>query len=166
MKSYVIPSVLISSLIAAGGGFFAGRMSVQAFDEKLPAQQDQIEIKESELTPTHIEVVEETDIAIVIDPIPETDANDESSTKRFSERAAQPMQTLTDVQGRSITVEILEVDNQMVKIKKDDGREYSIPLKNLSEEDVAFCEYIREKNTKSPKPTKTSDIDWDAIFGS
>jgi len=47
---------------------------------------------------------------------------------------AEPF-TLTDKQGRSIKADVLEVTNGQVKIKRDDGQTFSLPLANLSETD-------------------------------
>ena len=45
--------------------------------------------------------------------------------------------TLTDKQGRVITAEVLSVDNGQVKIKREDGQVFSLPLDSLSQADQA-----------------------------
>ena len=89
----------------------------------------------------------------------------------FAARAAQPMQTLTDTQGRTIQANIVQVTASDVKIRRSDGLETTIPLTMLSADDIAFCNYIREqqvaKPQTSPSPAiKADDFDWDAYFNS
>jgi len=45
------------------------------------------------------------------------------------------MLTLTDKQGRSIKADVVSVDNDKVKIRRDDGQPFELPLANLSEPD-------------------------------
>jgi hypothetical protein len=41
------------------------------------------------------------------------------------------IQTLTDKQGRSIKADVLSVENEKVKIKRDDGQTFELPLASL-----------------------------------
>ncbi|MDF3055831.1 MAG: hypothetical protein K0R17_46 [Rariglobus sp.] len=43
--------------------------------------------------------------------------------------------TLTDKQGRSIKADVLSVSGDQVKIKRDDGQVFALPLASLSEDD-------------------------------
>lgn len=47
--------------------------------------------------------------------------------------ATLPAETLTDTQGRSIEVEILEVSDDSVKVRRSDGYVFDIPFSSLSE---------------------------------
>lgn len=93
-----------------------------------------------------------------------------AQTAVFDARAAKPVQTLTDTQGRTINASIVEVTDQNVKIKRTDGLLTQIPLSMLSPDDVAFCNYLREqqkeKEAAAPPPVKTDGFDWDAYFNS
>lgn len=44
------------------------------------------------------------------------------------------VQTITDQQGRSIRANVLSVENGKVKIRRDDGQTFELPLSSLSEE--------------------------------
>lgn len=89
-----------------------------------------------------------------------------SQENAFAARAAKTTQTLTDTQGRTIQASIVRVMDSEVKILRSDGLETSIPLNMLSDEDVAFCNYLREQQEAEPvKTPDTSDgFDWDAYF--
>lgn len=85
----------------------------------------------------------------------------------FAARANEPMQTLTNTQGVQIQAKVLSVSATDVTIRRSDGLETTIPLSVLSADDVEFCEYLRETGSlQQTAPKSTSDIDWDAIFGS
>ncbi|MET0261522.1 MAG: hypothetical protein ABW223_01400, partial [Rariglobus sp.] len=43
--------------------------------------------------------------------------------------------TLTDKQGRSLKAEVLSVSNDQVKIKRNDGQTFNLPLATLAPED-------------------------------
>lgn len=100
----------------------------------------------------------------------------------FAQRAAGPFTTLTDKQGREIQAKVLSVTDDQIKLRRKDGLETTIPLSMLSEDDIAFCEYLRQQLpqiAEIPLPAKTmpqvtpdskaleaqGGIDWDAIFG-
>ena len=164
MKSLL--SLLICSALAGTGGFFYGRMSaphtatpkpepvqiVQTLQAASP-EVAEIEAPEAEAVP----LVAPVEIAPKAEPT-------------HAERAAQPMQTLIDTQGRQIQAEVLAVDSNTVKIRRDDGLETSFPLEMLRPEDIAFCEYLRahppQTEKTANKAQSADDIDWDAIFGS
>jgi hypothetical protein len=97
-----------------------------------------------------------------------TDNAPEPGEDDFATRAAKTVHTLTDTQGRSIQASIVQVMESEVKIRRNDGLETTIPLNMLSEEDVAFCNYLREQ--QAPEPVQTPDtsegFDWDAYFNS
>jgi hypothetical protein len=44
-------------------------------------------------------------------------------------------QTLTDKQGRSLKADVISVSGDKVKIKRDDGQTFELPLSNLSDDD-------------------------------
>lgn len=60
-------------------------------------------------------------------------------------------ETLTDIKGRSIEVEILKVNSQAVEVRRADGVRFSIPLAQLSELDR------QRLNDTATKPAVTSD---------
>lgn len=45
------------------------------------------------------------------------------------------VRTLTDQQGRSIKADVISVENDVAKIKREDGRTFDLPLNQLVEED-------------------------------
>lgn len=47
------------------------------------------------------------------------------------------VRTLTDKQGRTIKADVIAVENDVVKIKRDDGRSFDLPLNLLTDEDQA-----------------------------
>ena len=49
--------------------------------------------------------------------------------------ARAEIQTITDKQGRSISADVISVDNETAKIKRDDGQTFDLPLANLAESD-------------------------------
>lgn len=57
--------------------------------------------------------------------------------------------TLTDIQGRTITVEVLSLADGSLTVRKADGSEASIPLDNLSPESRAAA-----TKTVKPKPSR------------
>ena len=108
-------------------------------------------------------------------PVPEAPEDDATAAagagadvSSFAERAKQTYQTLTDAQGRTIQASIVKVMDSEVKIRRSDGLETVIPLNMLSEEDIAFCNYLRNqtKEEEVKAPAKTDGFDWDAYFNS
>lgn len=174
----VLP-ILICSAISAGLGYYFGHITVPA-DLKGPAPvatsdkgntttpAPQPEIAEVEDTfepaPEPVEAAPEPE-----DTPPETATEPEATESSFAERANSTTQTLTDTQGRTIQASIVKVLDTEVKIRRTDGLETTIPLNMLSEEDVAFCNYLRDqqKEEEEVKAPDTSDgFDWDAYFNS
>ena len=54
------------------------------------------------------------------------------------------IRTLTDKQGRSLTADVLSVENGKVKIKRDDGQIFSLPLDSLIPADQAKLKALAE----------------------
>lgn len=63
--------------------------------------------------------------------------------------AAEP-RTFTDQFGRTIKAEVLSVDVDIAKVKREDGQIFDLPIAKLSEEDQAWL-----KTWKSPAATET-----------
>ncbi|MFA6960893.1 MAG: hypothetical protein WC205_09100 [Opitutaceae bacterium] len=59
--------------------------------------------------------------------------------------AKADMRTLTDQQGRSLKADVLSVENGKVKIKRDDGQTFELPLATLSEADQQSLKQWAEK---------------------
>lgn len=69
------------------------------------------------------------------------------------------MQTLTDQQGRSITVDVLSVEGDQAKIKRDDGRTFNLPLSTLIEADQKKLKEWAAKEAAKPKPIPANAIE-------
>lgn len=173
--------ILICSAISAALGYYFGHITAPT-TESAPAAVASSE-KPSTTTPVatvEAEQFEDTFEAEPVEPEPELEpepapepeeavtATPAPTESDFAERAAQTIQTLTDSQGRSINARIVEVTETNVKIRRTDGLETTIPLNMLSEEDAAFCNYLREQQkAKEVKTPDTSDgFDWDSYFNS
>lgn len=173
--------ILICSAISAALGYYFGHITVPT-DQGAPAtvasssetgttapepqvaavpDEDSFE-PEPELEP------EPEPEELEIEPEETAEATPPPTESDFAERAAKTIQTLTDKQGRSINARIVEVMETEVKIRRSDGLESTIPLNMLSEEDAAFCNYLREQQkTEEPALPDTSDgFDWDSYFNS
>lgn len=73
-------------------------------------------------------------------------------------RSEQEMRTLTDQFGRSVNATILAVDSTTVKIRREDGQEFSLPLANLSDTDQASLKEwaVRNPGTAGTKPAEAT----------
>ncbi|MGB0744707.1 MAG: hypothetical protein ACPGSB_09285 [Opitutales bacterium] len=91
-----------------------------------------------------------------------------ATTADFATRAAQTTHTLTDKEGKSIEVTIMEVLENEVKIRMSNGMVTTVQFSLLSDEDVAFCNYLREEAKKNEviKPDNSDGFDWDEYFNS
>lgn len=164
MKLLIVAAVFISTVcFAAIGGFYVGRQTAPASQTSAPANDEK-----HERAPVIVQAPPSAPPAPPSQAISTTKpAEKPKGVDLFAERAAQPIQTLTDADGRFIKAKILEVDGQTVKIKREDGLEFSFPMSKLSDMDIQFCEYLsREGFGKKKKKPNPDDIDWDAIFGS
>lgn len=57
------------------------------------------------------------------------------------------MRTWTDVEGRTVEASLVSSSDSAVKLKKRDGKVYSVPLDRLSQTDRAFVEmYFGQEN--------------------
>lgn len=66
--------------------------------------------------------------------------------------SAEPV-TLVDKQGRSIKAEVLSVSDNQVKIKRDDGQIFDLPLANLADADQKeLREWAKKEAAKSLPP--------------
>ena len=59
--------------------------------------------------------------------------------------------TLTDVMGRTIKADVVEVQQDTVKIRRDDGRIFEMPLNTLSERDQAELKAWAASEATKPK---------------
>ena len=165
MKNFVLILILLG--IAAGGYFYYT-------NSQSPAEPQPVDNQAIEVAP---EPTPEPEV-VVPEPIPEPALPEIT----HEQRAAEAFTTLTDKQGREIKAKVLAVADEHIKLRREDGLETSIPISMLSEADIAFCEYLREKipqlaevpTPASIKPQSNLDpkaleaqggIDWDAIFG-
>jgi hypothetical protein len=64
------------------------------------------------------------------------------------------MRTITDKQGRSIKVDVISVENGKVKIKREDGQLFDLPLASLSEEDQKALTAWAAANPPMLKPNE------------
>lgn len=178
--------ILICSAISAALGYYFGRITLPTEQTTVPVTVTSTQ-KPSETTAAATEVeadlFEDSSESDSLEPEPEPEPEPESESESeqvaatptpaptesdFAARAAQNFQTLTDTQGRSINARIVEVTATDVKIRRTDGLETTIPLNMLSEEDVAFCNYLREqqKVEEPAKPDTSDGFDWDSYFNS
>jgi len=69
------------------------------------------------------------------------------------------VRTLTDKQGRSIKADVLSVENGKVKIKRDDGQIFELPLDSLSEQDQsALREWAAKAAAQIPPGAVTVEL--------
>jgi hypothetical protein len=62
------------------------------------------------------------------------------------------VRTLTDRQGRSIKADVIEVENGAVKIRREDGQTFTLPLANLSDADQKELKAWAAANPPRLKP--------------
>lgn len=61
------------------------------------------------------------------------------------------IRTLTDLQGRSVKADVISVENDIAKIKREDGRTFDLPLSQLTEEDQkALREWAKAQDSIIP----------------
>lgn len=66
--------------------------------------------------------------------------------------------TLTDKQDRSITVNVLSVDGDTAKIKRDDGRQFDLPLASLSETSRDALRDWAKREAEKPLPPNSIEV--------
>lgn len=71
-------------------------------------------------------------------------------------------ETLTDIKGRSIEVEILDISSQAVEVRRADGVRFAIPLTQLSEGDRKKLQ--ERKETFAPNPDSSTSGKATSIF--
>jgi hypothetical protein len=64
------------------------------------------------------------------------------------------LRTLVDQFGRSIKADVLSVEGDIVKIKRDDGQLFDMPLKNLSDDNQAELKAWAQKNPSAAEPAQ------------
>lgn len=168
--------ILICSVITGGLGYYFGHITVPASKEVNGTSDATVASapKPAPVNPPAPAYVAPQPAPVAAEPSTPTPAPTEVATPTaeeaaFAERAALPIQTLTDNQGRSMQANILEVTTSNVKIRRSDGLETTIPLSMLRADDVAFCNYLREQKSsrgESPPAIKADEFDWDAYFNS
>lgn len=65
--------------------------------------------------------------------------------------AAEP-RTFTDQFGRTIKAEVLSVDTDIAKVKRDDGQIFDLPIAKLSDEDKAWLKSWKNSAATETKP--------------
>lgn len=59
--------------------------------------------------------------------------------------------TFTDTQNRTIEAELISVEDGVVRVRRSDGREFSIPIKNLSQADQDYIEdFVQSDRADQP----------------
>lgn len=170
--------ILICSAISAGLGYYFGHITVPANNQTssaplatsapqpAPAYQSPAVQPKPQVAPQPTSTYQTSPVASA--PVTAETPNAEDAA--FATRAALPIQTLTDTQGRTIQANIVEVTANEVKIRRSDGLETTIPLTMLSADDIAFCNYLREQKAAQPQQSspaiKADEFDWDAYFNS
>lgn len=188
----VLPLIICSAIFAALGYYF-GHITLPADSGKVtsapattstenPPPEPEIVMVEREAEPDPMPVETEPEAEPEAEPEPEPEPEPEAeptpseetttpaaTEKSLAERAASTMQTLTDTQGRTIEASIVKVTDTGVRVRMNNGRETTISLDLLSEEDVAFCNYLREQQKKEQEakpPVDEDGFDWDSYFNS
>jgi hypothetical protein len=89
-----------------------------------------------------------------------------SNAAQLAARAQQKIITLKDSQARSIEVEILEIEEDTIKVRRQsDRRIVEVPVKMLSSEDQVFAAYLwKDRNSALKNQTDTQKI-FDELFG-
>ena len=89
-----------------------------------------------------------------------------SNAAQLAARAQQKIITLKDSQARSIEVEILEIEEDTIKVRRQsDRRIVEVPVKMLSSEDQVFAAYLwKDRNSALKDQTDTQKI-FDELFG-
>ncbi len=72
--------------------------------------------------------------------------------------AAAEVQTLTDKQGRSITVDVISVEGANARIKREDGRVFELPLSSLAEADEKKLRDWAAKEADKPIPADAIEV--------
>lgn len=90
----------------------------------------------------------------------------------MAERATNEIITLTDQQGRELDVEILELREESIRVRRQyDFRIVDVSLDMLSAEDRAFAAYLLKKQAEAPEieadpeMTRQQQELYDLIFG-
>lgn len=68
------------------------------------------------------------------------------------------MLTLVDPLGRSIQANVISVENGIVKIRRDDGQIFELPLKNLSDDSQSELKIWAQKNPPASKPATETTV--------
>ena len=74
---------------------------------------------------------------------------------------AEEPRTFTDQFGRTIKAEVISVDANTAKVKREDGQVFDLPIEKLSEEDQAWL-----KNWKSPSASEAKPKVFTPVPGS
>lgn len=158
--------------VLTGLGFYLGyevgtsQQSVEIVEVEVPAEPEVI-IQKVEVPVEPVVIVEEVEVAEETPVVLPTE-------EEMSARAAQRIITLTDGQGRSLAVEIMEVRSDAIKVRRRaDLRIVDIPLVMLSEVDRAFAEFLGRRSAEqrggaAARPQEMSSEQqriFDQIFG-
>jgi len=83
----------------------------------------------------------------------------------FAQRAQLKITTLEDTKGRVIEVEILEVEQDSIKIRRQsDLKLLDVPIGMLCPEDQAFAAYLKQAVKPTPKYKTEADKIWNEMF--
>ncbi|MBC2601978.1 SHD1 domain-containing protein [Puniceicoccus vermicola] len=67
--------------------------------------------------------------------------------------------TFTDTQNRTLEAEVVSVQERSITIRRSDGRRFTIPISQLSDEDQAYIEeYKRQKRAAEPSALEGPDV--------
>ncbi len=72
--------------------------------------------------------------------------------------AVAEVRTLTDQMGRSIKADVIAVDGDIVKIRREDGQLFDMPLAKLSEEDQATLKAQSQTTPKAAESSKAAPV--------
>ncbi len=118
-----------------------------------------------ESAPAKSPVVEEiAEPEPVVESVPESIPEVDEADNRLATRAAEQWITFADMQGRTLVAEVIEVEKDSLKIRRQaDAQVLDLPVRLLSPEDQAFAAYLWQQ-AEASKPVE-AEPDFDAIFG-
>lgn len=154
-----IASVIIffaTSLACFFGGYQLGKSDSQQVEQPTASA------PETTVTAPEEGTRKETEVAI------EPALVAEETEDAFALRAKEPLQELSDRNGRQVVGQILEVQAESLKLLRQvDSRIVDIPISMLSDSDQAYSAYLlRKMKPVEPTPTTQSMEDkiWQELF--
>jgi len=157
-------AIVLCSLLSAIAGYYYGKSTLPRLRPvALPEAPVSSEVVVSDVVNDDVPTPEPAEPVVEEEP--------EELLSIYRRRAAEELNTLTNAKGQAIQAVVLAVTEDQVTIRRSDGLETSFPLGILSEEDIAFCEYLRLHPTPAMKSEAAPDhgipegLDLEAIFG-